>query len=70
MSRTRLWKRMKARCVCATARFSSFRGSGMMALRFAATVRPAPRGRSNPCLGGMPSIADVLPSLKWRPSGA
>jgi hypothetical protein len=23
-STTRLWKRMKARCVCATARFSSF----------------------------------------------
>ena len=29
VSTTRLWKRMKARWVCATARFSSFRGSGM-----------------------------------------
>jgi len=37
-STTRLWNRMNAQWICATARFSSFRGSGMIAFRFAATV--------------------------------
>ena len=47
VSTTRLWKRMNARWVCATARFSSFRGSGITADD---GVAPA-RGRSKPSLG-------------------
>ena len=70
VSTTRLWKRTIARCVWATARFSSLRGSGMIALRFAFWVVPAPRGRSNPFLAGMPSIATVLPIFRCSPSAS
>ena len=68
VSTTRLWKRIIARCVCATARFSSLRGSGMTALRFWATVLPAPRGRSKPALAGMPASAAVVPIFRCTPS--
>ena len=47
MSTTRLWKRIIARWICPTARFSSFRSSGIVA--------PCPgvsRGRSKPCPAG------------------
>jgi hypothetical protein len=47
-----LWKRIIAAWVCATARFSSLRGSGTIARRLAFALEPAPRGRSKPVLGG------------------
>ena len=53
MSTIRLWKRMNARWVCATARFSSLRLSGMIARRLAFCVVPAPRGRSWPSNAGI-----------------
>ena len=68
MSTTRLWKRIIAGCVWATARFSSLRGSGMIAFRFFAAVFPAPRGRSKPFLG-VPGTID-LPFFRWRPSAS
>ena len=70
MSTTRLWKRMKARWVWATARFSSLRGSGMIALRLAATVDPAPRGRSKPSIAASPSTPAVFPIFRCTPSGS
>ena len=64
-STTRLWKRIIARCVCATARFSSLRASGTIA-SFLLVLR----GRSKPCLSGnSPSFA-VLPILNLRPSSS
>ena len=51
VSTTRLWKRMKAQCVCATARFSSLRGSGISAVRLAVASARARRGRSKPRAG-------------------
>ena len=64
VSTTRLWKRIIARWVCATARFSSLRGSGMIALRFFAAVLPAPRGRSKPSFAGMPAVGERLAHLQ------
>jgi hypothetical protein len=61
-----LWKRIIAVCVWATARFSSFRGSGMIALRFFAAVFPAPRGRSKPFFVGKID----LPVFRWSPSAS
>ena len=70
VSSTRLWKRIIAQWVWATARFSSLRGSGMIALRLAFWVEPAPRGRSKPGLAAMPSIASVVPVLRCIPSAS
>ena len=66
MSTTRLWNRIIAVCVWATARFSSLRGSGMIAFRFFAAVFPAPRGRSKPFLVGKID----LPFFRWSPSAS
>ena len=49
------------------ARFSSFRSSAMIALRFSSTVEPAPRGRSNPCLPVNPPAVIGLPHLQVQP---
>ena len=63
VSTIRLWKRMNALCVWATARFSSLRKSGITALRFLAFVLPSPRGRSKPFIAGSPA-ATVLPVFR------
>ena len=63
MSTTRLWNLMNARCVWATARFSSLRGSGMSALRGFAP-EPIPRKVESGCRRARPP---ALPILRWQP---
>ena len=69
VSTIRLWNRMNAVWVCATARFSSLRKSGMIALLLALFDVQAPRGRSNPFSTGSPPAATVLPMFSRRLPG-
>jgi hypothetical protein len=61
---------MNARCVCATARFSSLRGSGINGLRRSARVpaEPPTRGRSKPSSSTLTRssgnvVAEVVPTF-------
>ena len=66
--RTRLWKRIIARCVWATARFSSLRGSGMTALRFFAAVLPTAGQVEAGLRRAGRASASVVPIFRWRSS--